>query len=357
MTKINQDIKHALHETYWSFTGSGDGSALCVTYDEDAIQGIFAIFNLTDKIINSTAVNYSLGQYKSSARYYMKMTSLGKKVVDAIQSISYCINQQLNSHKLHPRVELFLRYAKKFHLKLFLDIGMHGYKKYVERCIRVMNSFVCRMKKQAATGKLVTDTNKFQRSARKNNSSLVRYINKLFDLHARLLVMRIDFGYRLENKHDVTAAMVQKHRKMFFANTRMNGLFDAMLGYAWKMEYGLDKGFHYHMLFFFDGSKVREDVSIAKQIGEYWNLSITDGIGVYFNCNRIKNSYKSCGIGMINHHDYALRDGLKNAVLYMTKTDNYIKLVLPGNARIFGKGEIAQPKLNKRGRPRVRLAS
>lgn len=32
-----------------------------------------------------------------------------------------------------------------------------------------------------------------------------------------------------------------------------------MVGHIWKLEEGTTKGYHFHLMFFFDGSKVQHD--------------------------------------------------------------------------------------------------
>lgn len=356
MNEKKDAINQVLHESYLDCIGTWDNTNLMLTHDDDAVSDLLYIYKIVNKIIKSNANHFSLEKRTRIGSYQIKMTSLGKEIVGAINRAFDYIHKQLNSHKFHPYIELFLALIKKTRIKLFVDMRIRCNEKYTKKCIQHLNNFICKIKNQHSTGRLSVSVNKFQRSARKNHTSLIRYTNNLFEKHARLLIIRVDFGYLSECKNKITTDMVLEHRKKFFTNTRSNQLFTHMLGYAWKLEYGLDKGFHYHMLFMFDGSKVREDISIAKQLGEYWSSSITNGDGLYFNCNRIKDSYKCCGIGMVNHDDSGLRDGLNKAALYMTKADDYIKLVLPDKSRIFGRGEISRPKLVRRGRPR-RLSS
>lgn len=52
--------------------------------------------------------------------------------------------------------------------------------------------------------------------------------------------------------------------------TTNNPLKDAV-GYVWKLEYGPEKGYHMHLLVFFDGSMVRKDQALAYLIGKYWS--------------------------------------------------------------------------------------
>lgn len=131
---------------------------------------------------------------------------------------------------------------------------------------------------------------------------------------------------------------------------KMN-IFDAWIGYVWKLEYGVKKGYHYHMFFMFDAQKVRQDVIIGMNIGKLKNEKITKLKGVYFNCNAHKYKYTHCGIGMINYSEKERIAGIHKALSYLTKVDRFIKLRSNTIGRIFGKGEIKKLK-SSAGRPR-----
>lgn len=215
--------------------------------------------------------------------------------------------------------------------------------------LELFNGCVDKIRQEAKCKQFQSKLNSYQRSSNKNYKELTEYVDTLFERYSRLLVLRVDLGYRKEFSK-TTQAEVKKDREHLFQNTRSNKLFGDMVGYIWKLEHGSDKGFHYHMMFFFDGSKVREDGTLAKLIGEYWKTTITKGRGLYYNCNADKSRYKSCGIGMVDHANNPMRDSLGKAVLYLTKIDLYMKLQTVG--RSMGKMERPNPK-GSRGRPRA----
>ncbi|HBL6727285.1 YagK/YfjJ domain-containing protein [Serratia liquefaciens] len=193
---------------------------------------------------------------------------------------------------------------------------------------------------------------KFRRAALKNTHSSERYISRLFERYAKLLVVRIDLSYGVLAKQGITAQQARADRERLFRNIKANRLFQHCVGYIWKLEYGHEKRYHYHMFFFFNGSRVREDVTLGRLIGEYWNRKITEGKGCYYNCNANKACYAMLGIGMVRWNDTALRQGLLRAVSYLTKTDEWIRLTLPEQGRSFGRGVLAPPPETLRGRPR-----
>lgn len=197
------------------------------------------------------------------------------------------------------------------------------------------------------------------------------YINGLFDYRSRLLVIRIDLSYRkglfrkvttnilnkpLSKKEHKLEALkawsleVKEHRKTLFKYLKKQ-YSKGFIGYMWKLEYTEIKSFHYHMMFFLDGSEHREDITIAQKIGELWVDEITQGDGLYWNCNAHKDKYRNLGIGAINHHDTVLKDNMLNTALYLVKKDYLIRSVMfNAKNRAFGKGQI--PEKSKSGRPR-----
>lgn len=208
------------------------------------------------------------------------------------------------------------------------------------------------------------------------------YINGLFDYRSRLLVIRIDLSYRKGllvtphneygffkrltirrhmNKPFVRPVQklkflkdwsleVQRHRDTLIKQLKKK-YSKGFIGYMWKLEYTEIKSFHYHMMFFLDGSEHREDITIAQNIGELWVNEITKGDGLYWNCNAHKDKYKNLGVGIISHHENTLRENMLNTAFYLVKKDYLIRSVMfNAKNRAFGKGQI--PEKSKSGRPR-----
>ena len=130
-------------------------------------------------------------------------------------------------------------------------------------------------------------------------------------------------------------------------------VFGNMVGYIAKKEFTKDKGPHIHSLFIFDGQKVGKDAFKGDQIGEYWKNEITDGKGIYHNCNREKGKYAVCALGMIDHTDETKRTALKEkAIAYLCKEEQSVDPIKQsGNERSFTRG-IAPRKKSNAGRPR-----
>lgn len=211
-----------------------------------------------------------------------------------------------------------------------------------------------------------------QMTADKNYRGMLSYIDKLFDKRANLLVVRVDLSYNAEiadirRREHLTMAehasefqQVKADLKRLLDNRRHNKIFRGLLGYIWKLEHGVMRGYHYHVIFFFDGSLRCHDISIGKQIGDYWQKNITQGRGVYFNVNGSKCRYTNDIRGAINDSDTEAKKGLVYLAKYFSKPDYFMRLELPKHYqngreelyRTMGKGQVQKRTGKKTGRPR-----
>ncbi|MCP2069877.1 YagK/YfjJ domain-containing protein [Pseudomonas laurylsulfatiphila] len=257
-------------------------------------------------------------------------------------------------YRFEPYVEMAIECCQEFNLyRIFSYPDMEASLDVATALVMHLNECVDRMRRDVKSKRFLSRLNSYQRSSNKNYKELAEYVEALFERYSRLLVLRIDLSYSKENSK-TTQAEATQDRERLFENARSNKMFDDMVGYIWKLEHGREKGFHYHVMLFFDGSKVREDITKAIQIGRYWTNVVTKGRGLYYNCNAAKRLYKSCGIGMVDHADVQMRQGLHKAVVYLTKTDLFMKLQTEG--RGMGKMNRPSPK-DPRGRPRTACSS
>jgi hypothetical protein len=208
--------------------------------------------------------------------------------------------------------------------KLILD----RFNDLIEAIRDVVNS--CKFRQRIATRK--------QRSYR-NFLSGALYIEKLLEKIKRLLVLRLDLYYEQEYQETLTVDDVKLHLKHLLSNRRSNNIFSSMEGYIWKIEYGHEgRGFHIHLMLFFNERERCKDSYICSEIGKYWINTIVSGKGSYFNCNYDKNRYRKLGIGKIHRSDSNKIDNLYEAMKYLTKSDQYFMFKRVAKTRVYGRG-------------------
>ncbi|MDO9144528.1 inovirus-type Gp2 protein [Rhodoferax sp.] len=210
------------------------------------------------------------------------------------------------------------------------------------------------IRREAATVAFKKSVTRRQENSTKKFQSSRQYVNRIFAWRNRLEVIRVDLEYRTD-KEEPSLAQARSDLAHFMENRRHNRLFDDIGGYIWSLEYGgRGRGYHFHVIFFFDGSKVQKDTYIARKIGEYWVDVVTKGRGAYYNCNGNKKRYQRLnrlGIGRIESDDEQKRHNLDHVVQYLTKKDYCLMPEFDGG-RVFGKGK--SPRINTLGvgRPR-----
>lgn len=326
----------------------------------DATKIIKTIKEWAGKIAGKSSPHFILAR----KGHYMEIScdSIGAEMIWIASHETLIERVAGKNYQVEPATEIFLSAAKKYNLLLFVE----EYRK--RRSKRLSSITFCREEEAECWCKALNDCfeiirkeiespiytsmmNSYSRSMNKNQKSLRAYIDNLFVTRSRILVLRLDLSYSLTFSSGVAAVNyvdARNHRERLIQNMRSNSIFSNILGYAWRLECAPVKGFHYHFMFFFDGSKVREDITRGDMIGEYWTERITDGKGLYYNCNKRKHTYRECGVGMISHDDSEGRRSLIKASEYLTK-DPLMKLVIDG--RCFGRGAIKNKK-NTRGRRR-----
>ncbi len=189
------------------------------------------------------------------------------------------------------------------------------------------------------------------RKAKAHFKSGSKYIRRLLEVYARLLVLRVDLLYRKEFAKEIDLTQLNTDISHFLNNMRSNQIFKGLKGYLFKTEQGFESNLHVHCMFFFDGSVRQSDSFIAQQIGKYWSNTITKGKGRFYNCNLSKHQYKYCGIGMLRYDDHDKLDALIKCLAYLTKLEQCISFTDQSNYQVFRRGEMLP--LSNLGRPRT----
>lgn len=335
-----------------------------ITHDQDHLIMIAELDEVIREICDREEVVFGSREQVRERR--ATRTVSGKFLTFACcANLSYLdnIRQTFPNHRLSPYIKIYFEQVGKLSIERQINDRDWGRYSSVNKAnFEFLNALVQAIRSDARAKSFKKLRDGFRRRAAKNRRSLRLYANKMFEVYSRILVLRIDFGYR----HDVyagTRICFQSNMAVSRVVTDRNKLIEdikkryknSFIGYVWKLEYGLRKGFHYHFVLMLDGSKVREDITIAKDIGEYWRICVTKGEGLYFNCNASVARYRKCGIGMVSHFDQIKRDGLDAAMKYLTKPDFYIQASLPSRARTLGKGVMPDVSKHRRGAPRRRI--
>lgn len=330
------------------------GEKFVIENDEKIPRMLVGIDRITFRLAQSSDKLFS-ARFTDTDRIEDAGTKLGRDLI-AIRRLfdPVMVRQYLSCHTMSPYFDLWEKHWHDVCTLLILGADRVS--------VDVANDIVERVRLAARRSEFTNALRNHRRVASKNWQGFRNYIDGLFEEYSKLLVVRVDLGFRynpyeaLRNRSHVGELEARKHLRKMLRYLRRN--VPECVGSAWKLEYGAGKGFHVHLLVFLHGHHCREGITWGRRLGEKWE-TITAGTGSYWNCNADEEFYRRrglLGIGLIRHCDRDLRAGLARTAMYLVKVDAYAKLQSKGNARNFGRGEIkARPAGKRVGRPRKAL--
>jgi hypothetical protein len=277
-------------------------------------------------------------------RKWCRSTDLGKDFLVCLKADTKQISKLFPRHRYSPFYIIFKRYTS----------GLQDWERSLNsESLSRLNDAVSKIRALANGTAVAKRLDGLRRSERENARSVSTFLDGLREKYAKLLVIRIDLEYLSAygpggyQGSEVTLDEAKKHREEFLAYLRKGPFKRHLAGYVWKWEWGFEKGSHHHLAIFFDGQRVREDITVAQALGRYWRDKITAGKGMVYVCNMKKESYAECFLGLLHRGDEKTWAVLRDKMRYLTKVDLYMRFVAPGKGRRFGVGGVYLP--NSRG--------
>lgn len=177
---------------------------------------------------------------------------------------------------------------------------------------------------------------KAETAATIRSEKIKNYISAMAVANKRLLVVRLDLHYK--EKSNVSIDKLYYDLNYFISRLSSmrfnNNLTKGMLGYVWRIEQGVERGFHIHTAFFFNPRIVRSDYYKADSLGKLWGR-VTRGNGYFYNCNANLSNYKNVGIGVVDCTDLEKIHNMVSALGYLGKISQELR-IKPKNMRVFG---------------------
>lgn len=280
-----------------------------------------------------------------------------RALVAQFQKLDYCY--PLKRYPLH--VEIFAE-SFDYHFKYGMpsNLGSVDFQRIVD-CIYQIHQTM-------HESEVREELRRIDRRYDNQKEAILTLINRLFDCYSKLLVLRVDLSYRSD--YQTSLPQAKQHMDHFVEYLRKSQ--EDLLGYVWKLEYGLKKEYHFHVLVFLDGQAARSDVFYARSLGEQWQNVITNNKGLYYNCHAEKK-YPECYLGLVQHdqtEENVKRNWLEKHALYLAKPDLVIEIAkreearqyqekgqyklerITRYAREFGTSRLPPLPETRRGRPR-----
>lgn len=310
-------------------------------------QRLIDILNLTSKLTKKPHQRV----FTTGYTFYTKPPSLLDDLAKAMFTINDYHVFYYRQRSCHPTVALFIEcFFQLKHIKLCNSYtDAHVTAQIADDFNAAIEKFIATVQSDWHQKRIA---NAIERNYRRNTASLRHHIDSLFNIHTKLLFVRIDTHYTKQTSQFIDIEEAKNDREVFLREVKKR--FNHLISYFWKVEYGVERGFHHHIMFIFNGSKLQNDISLGKQLGDLW-VSLGKNQRTYYNCNADRQKYLdwgTYGIGAIHYMDIEKRNNLIDYVVnYQLKPDENLLAVIGMLHRSIGKMGLPKPS-GYGGRPR-----
>lgn len=262
-----------------------------------------------------------------------RLTRAGTNLLACLNDDVIGVAERLgDQQRIHPYFTIFNELVQKYVLML----------QDKQALPETLDAFARELRSLGSQPDVVAQIRNSKRVERDNARSAAKLLADVRASFSKVLALRFDLEYLVDfpsfNPKPVDEKLMKRHREAFLALLRDGPYAQHMVGYVWKTEWGLQRGFHHHLLVLLNGQSVCADIRIADDLCMRWKHEITRGLGSFENCNKRKEQYRRCGIGMLNRNDEEKWGFLAEATRYLTKQDVYTKALLSKNTQCFGVG-------------------
>lgn len=330
---------------------------------ESFLSGIYALMAFMGLVLNSTDTCYAAkeklikgwGTRPDRLVKQLILTALGGHVCRFADYAGIYSRQ----YKYHPAVAFFFEQYAQHRISSFPYLGMNARNADGETYAQVADDFIKVMRKEAVRAGLKKKIHNWQSRAVKNRERLETFLNALFGMCSRLMVVRVDLDYKEAtfdaedidqfivaakvaheadqaafrewgvHRHQQSSAsgteavlgavgedvnedfpaprvftgrvalqQVKQDRQRFFAKLKdkeRSELYKPLLGYAWRIDCAREAGFHLHVAFFFNGHDAKSHKYYAHELGMLWLDTVGEDRGYFYNCNLDEDKFERNG--------------------------------------------------------------
>ena len=325
-------------------------------------RSLSRIHHVARELVGSSETLFCLERDRSG-HPAVRCKPLGKLLVEAFNTNFQQVRLDYPLHRFSPVFEVFEMLGRRVPLNLdhYLDVVLPE-----EQCQRILK-FVVKgaelLRRKLGRESLKTAHENFRRAAKDNFNGSINVLEWIAQRHTGAMVLRMDLhfrklGARVPKLGDVPD--VEAIDDFLECRERFHRSFDRrfgkkLLGYAWVLEYGRERGFHAHYLLVLDQSVHDDHAALVNRLGEKWS-ELTGGRGDFYNCNAHAHKYRYRAVGRIRFDDPGAVKGLHLILSYITLAPLFVKLDVRPAMKTFGKGRFPKGPMNRPGRQSNRVS-
>jgi len=275
-------------------------------------------------------------------------TAQGQRLVSLVPPSLTLIHSQSPERRFDPRIEMLLmalesRSAHHVPEPLLMAIG-----RYPHAWVDILNAVVHELRQSTNTQIFFNSQRHHQDAIDKRFRELKHYFRQVDAAYPCASVLRLDLGYRdtLFSTGDYSRSEVRyellRTQTLAWLTRIKQSLGPAVVGEAWKHDFGELGTYKTHMVIILSGPKASELLGIISMSTDEWH-TITGNHGYCFNCNCDQAQFEYRGFTSIDLLTSTVAGQLHRAAVYLAKTDLAIRLEFAGKPSAFGFGRLVRP--------------
>ncbi|MBS0917589.1 inovirus-type Gp2 protein [Providencia rettgeri] len=171
--------------------------------------------------------------------------------------------------------------------------------------------------------------------------ALYQHQSDLFLRYSKILMIRTDFHWREKTDRYRYGDIHQLATDMAFLMLQLSEV-SGVIGHAWVIEEGLDRGLHAHAVIYVNGQQHRNKRGFYQCMDSLWS-TITDDEGYLYHCPD-KQGYRASIRFPIDYRDEAGRKDMRYVVNYLAKSEQ------KGDKPVYTLSTLSSYKLTGRSR-------
>lgn len=180
----------------------------------------------------------------------------------------------------------------------------------------------------------------------RNRTSLLNYLDALFDAYPSLYVLHLNLGYDVLSRPaqlQATYSTLRKDLQTLFYARHTNPMWkDDLVGHIWKIDEAPERRFHAHLLLFYNGANAHQHKGDADILKHRWIEEITHQKGALY--NRTDGQAPVLvpeNIGyLVESDDKRAINDLKTYLTYLTRISQLFGLETTRQANVFSRGHL-----------------
>lgn len=288
----------------------------------------------------------------------LNIDNLGASILSFLEKDMVLLRQAYSHHGLVPTIEVLLNLAEAFKPKVLPSELKYLDDACIDDAVAEYNELALQMRQALLAEGMRERVKSFRRNATRNYNHLMRVTHACHEWMQKILLIRLDWSpksldptlpieYLSQTEFNIAAVQVARARDKMVHH--LNSYFeDDLLFYAWKIEWGVQKGFHIHWLIGLNGSVYQDRINVPYHIGKQWDEKLFNGTSHTHNVNAMPGKERA-GLRVLHYADSQAGYFFGLYADYLTKVDYNLKLRLPQNMRSFGCSKLCKRSDRKTG--------